>query len=524
MFKKLNRFLHTLYRLKPSQIFYQILNRLNLLSLFQKKFKVDNISSSDIIDWNFLSPITKFYPSKNLLIFLNKKYEFKDEVDWNYSEYGKLWTYNLNYLDFINQDNLNHNKINDLLRNYLSRYKKLKDGIDPYPTSIRIINLSKLISSFPQTDSSAYKILTRDIRRLSSNLEKHLLGNHLLENLLALWVGNHFIKNKNLAVFLNKKLVYELDEQILKDGAHYELSPMYHQIILGRLLECISLAKNNPNEWNQTMLSVFINKSEVMLSWLKNISFNFTHFIRINDSVEGIAPNYKDLLKLSKKLDFHIKPISLGDSNIRKLSKGNLSMLIDLSNISPSYQPGHSHSDALNFLLFYRNTPIIVDPAISTYEKNKSRDRERSSCYHNIVVRNNENHDEIWSSFRVGRSSKTKILKENKNNFKAIKKGYDKNISHQREWAAKENGISIIDVIANTKEDHDLYLHFHPNLFIDMENDKLIIDNKIEIQFQYHKKIEIVDYFYAKGFNNTVNAKRAKIQFKQHLVTSINKK
>ena len=27
-----------------------------------------------------------------------------------------------------------------------------------------------------------------------------------------------------------------------------------------------------------------------------------------------------------------------------------------------------------------------------------------------------------------------------------------------------------------------------------------------------------------KGFNNTVNAKRAKIQFKQHLVTSINKK
>ena len=37
----------------------------------------------------------------------------------------------------------------------------------------------------------------------------------------------------------------ELEEQILTDGAHFELSPMYHQIILDRVLDCIFLVKEN---------------------------------------------------------------------------------------------------------------------------------------------------------------------------------------------------------------------------------------------------------------------------------------
>ena len=31
----------------------------------------------------------------------------------------------------------------------------------------------------------------------------------------------------------------------LNDGAHFELSPMYHKIILSRLLDCIQLIKLN---------------------------------------------------------------------------------------------------------------------------------------------------------------------------------------------------------------------------------------------------------------------------------------
>ena len=37
----------------------------------------------------------------------------------------------------------------------------------------------------------------------------------------------------------------ELEEQILNDGGHFELSPMYHQIMLFRVLDCINLIENN---------------------------------------------------------------------------------------------------------------------------------------------------------------------------------------------------------------------------------------------------------------------------------------
>ena len=50
----------------------------------------------------------------------------------------------------------------------------------------------------------------------------------------------NFIKAKNL-------LIDQLNEQILDDDAHFELSPMYHQIIFSRLLDSINLINLNKN-------------------------------------------------------------------------------------------------------------------------------------------------------------------------------------------------------------------------------------------------------------------------------------
>ena len=36
--------------------------------------------------------------------------------------------------------------------------------------------------------------------------------------------------------------------KILEDGSHFELSPMYHQIMLLRVLDCIQLIKLNSVE------------------------------------------------------------------------------------------------------------------------------------------------------------------------------------------------------------------------------------------------------------------------------------
>ena len=42
----------------------------------------------------------------NYFSFLNNKYKFHNEVDWNFDGFGKLWTYNLNYFEFLNCTNV----------------------------------------------------------------------------------------------------------------------------------------------------------------------------------------------------------------------------------------------------------------------------------------------------------------------------------------------------------------------------------------------------------------------------------
>ena len=75
-----------------------------------------------------------------------------------------------------------------------------------------------------------------------------------------LWGGLYFREDKfyEKAIWL---LAKELNEQILPDGAHYELSPMYHTILSDRLLDCINALKHNPRfEGQEFVLSFLIEK------------------------------------------------------------------------------------------------------------------------------------------------------------------------------------------------------------------------------------------------------------------------
>src|SRR5690606_31923009 len=110
--------------------------------------------------------------------------------------------------------------------------------------------------------------LAAEVNYLSKNLEYHLMGNHLLENLFSLLMGGHFLQNNILIQKAEKLLRTELDEQILADGAHFELSPMYHQILFFRVLEAL-----NYTEGYSDIYHVLKKKAQSMASWLKTISF-----------------------------------------------------------------------------------------------------------------------------------------------------------------------------------------------------------------------------------------------------------
>src|SRR5690606_33605917 len=147
--------------------------------------------------------------------------------------------YNLQYLDFLRQSNIPDQVKLDLLYQLYMGLEKGEVKLEPYPASLRIMNVIRFLSPLQTPDQKLQQWLQAEINYLSQNLEYHLLGNHLLENGFALLMGGHYYANRQWIEVATKLLKAELKEQIMEDGAHFELSPMYHQIILFRVLEAI---------------------------------------------------------------------------------------------------------------------------------------------------------------------------------------------------------------------------------------------------------------------------------------------
>src|SRR5690606_25573724 len=122
---------------------------------------------------------------------------------------------------------------------------------------------------------------------LSKRPEYHLLGNHLLENAFALIMGGAFFSNRDWILLGKQILTTELNEQIQSDGAHFELSPMYHQIIFFRLLELVDWYSNFEGK-EQYYLEYLIFKSSLMRSWLAQLTFSNGDIPHFNDSADGI--------------------------------------------------------------------------------------------------------------------------------------------------------------------------------------------------------------------------------------------
>jgi len=523
MFKKLGTVLRTLRHLTIKQLIYQIKYRLNLPSLFYNRLNLKN-TSVEFNSFDFLKTHITFQSQPFRFTFLNRSITFDSEIDWNYISEGKLWSYNLNYFDFITNENLNSDEIRTIIESFYNHYNLLEDGKEPYPTSLRIMNFIKVINQY-QSDKIE-TVLINDINRLFHSLEYHLLGNHLLENAFALYFGAHIFPEEEKLVQRSIKLLKEqLEEQILEDGGHYERSFMYHQIILGRLLESISLSEANPKVWNIDFVNFLKEKAQRMVSWMLTMSDNGKIFQRFNDSVEGISPTTSELIKFSNKLGLvPTKLIKLSDSGYRVLKETNLLITTNVGSITPSYQPGHSHADSLSFTLHLEDKPIIVDPGISTYENSNQRNLERSTSYHNTVSIQEKNNNEVWSAFRVGRRAKINLIEDSSQNLEAEHNGYRYlNSTHRRSWKAGNSKILISDYLNSPKKViGTLNLHLHPETdIISTSNNSLKLNNNIQISFNADSEIQINDYNYSDGFNKLRSSKKISVNFSKSITTEI---
>ena len=524
---KLSLYIRTLRYYKVEQLFYQVYYnaRKNFRKFVNYKHLFTLYRKGAALEFDEFIPAKTSY-NANKFIFLNKSVKFSEKIDWEYADNGKLWANHLNYFDYLSQEDMSKARGSALMYLMVDHLPKSTIAKTPYSISVRGVNWIKFISKHGITRKTVDRYLYCQYRILLDNIAYDRMGNHLLENGFSMLFGAYYFKGYELLNEAKIVLTQELYEQILPDGGHYQLSPMYHQLMLNRILDGYNLLKNNTVYEDEILQALLKSCSEKMLGWLDEITYKNGDVPCLNDSTYGVSPSTKELKEYANRLGIESKKVTLKESGYRKFSNGAMEGIIDIGNIGPDYQTDHSHSDTFNFEVVFNEMPFIVDTGISTYNRDNVRHKERSTFSHNTVRVNNVDQSEVYRTFKVGRRAKVSVLKDETNEFVASHDGYKRmGISHQREFLIGEESLIVNDVLDCDDESPvaNAFIHFHPCCeIIKVENNQVILSHGI-VELKGHTDVKILDYNFALGFSNVKKAKMLQITFDTELSTLIRK-
>jgi uncharacterized heparinase superfamily protein len=461
-------------------------------------------------------PVKKSYEANNFT-FLNQSVKFSEKIDWEFQDKGTLWAHHLNYFEYLLQEDMSKARGSALMYLLIDHLPKSSVALSPYSISVRGINWIKFISKHGITRKTVDRYLFCQYRILMDTAAHDKMGHHLLENAFSMLLGAYYFKGFELFAEAKIILTRELYEQILPDGGHFQLSPMYHQLMLLGILDSYNVMKNNNVFEDERLMELLEVSAERMLGWLETVTYSNGDIPCLNDSTYDVAPSTSELLAYAKRLGISARPVELKESGYRVFQKGKMEGIIDIGNIGPDYQPMHAHSDTFNFELMFDKKPFVVDTGISTFISNNIRARERSNFSHNTVRLDNINQSEVYDSFKVGRRANVTIDIDEQDHYKACHDGYKKHgLTHQREFKVLEDQLLIRDImVGQMSEGGKVYsfLHFHPDCIIHKAQANGLWVDDWEIIFEGSADIKVFDYNYALGFNKTKRAKMLQIAF-----------
>ena len=244
--EKATRLFHTVRYLRPRQIvvrawnrFYRPLPSLSPAPLVQAPRK----------EWTRPSPKPVSMVGADRFRFLNVERTASTALDWNHTGYPKLWLYNLHYFDDLNAADAT---CTARLASEIAFSLDLRRTLPrPVTAGSRIpyrfgwsTGSNGCLRAGTMLPAGCIKSLAVQVRYLRQSLEYHLLGNHLFANAKALVFAGLFFEGPEAEAWLAKALrilSVQVPEQVLKDGGHFERSPMYHAIIQEDLLDLINL-------------------------------------------------------------------------------------------------------------------------------------------------------------------------------------------------------------------------------------------------------------------------------------------
>lgn len=522
---------NTLWYLKWQQIYFRILRKVLKPSI------TDEFLGSELIrpkNWKHILLYSQKIEVNLTACFLNHKKRLNFPHDWHCETPSKLWLYNLHYFEDLLSDNAHdreqfHRELLDL---WIDQNPVGSDNSwEPYPTSLRIVNVLKAWLGGLELDTKVFSSIFNQASFLSNDLEKHILGNHYFVNLKALLFAGVIYDVPSWRKIAEEGLLSEIPEQILNDGANFELSPMYHSLMLVDMLDIANLFRSYPNRISKSLASVVQIYIPKMLEFMAIMSHPDGGLSFFNDSVDGIAPTKTRIEMYAAKLGHVINHVEFDKSLIFDnkysgymcaVSNGS-KLIFDAASVGPDYIPGHAHADTLSFELSIGLQRFLVNSGISEYGLSSARINQRKTCSHNTVEVDGKDSSQVWSGFRVGKRARilerySYLQSDRSVVFRATHSGYKSQFGgclHTRKISLGEGSLSVIDTLKGSFKYAKSRLYFHPDLIISLDNNLLKVEGRefVVTSDLTGKSALICDADYHPEFGVTKRNKALEIEF-----------
>ncbi|KIL40128.1 hypothetical protein SD70_15755 [Gordoniibacillus kamchatkensis] len=466
---------------------------------------------------------------RDTFTFINKTHRFSGSVGWNDPQLPHLWRYNLHYFNYAvkmgcywhlrQTDKTCYEQFKRLIIDWIEQNSQLGigDGWHPYTISLRLVNWTYAYElfkplfledrDFKEAFANSYFIQALFLYR---NIEWDVMGNHLIENGRALVCCGLFLDHPLAQKFYSKGLHIlwgQVHEQILKDGGHYERSPMYHQIVLRDYLETIQLLRLNRASVPEAVLQ----KVRDMVEFQNHVLHPDGEIPLLNDSAFGIAANAETLRihasslgigevypddKLKDVPDFflidfrNIKTLvsrpqtshfSAEDSGYYIHRSDNVFLIADAGAPSPDFLPAHAHADFGSFELSLFGNRWIVDSGTYQYQ-GEERNVFRGTSAHNCLTIDGENQTDVYGSFRMAKRAKPlEVECKVRGSVWALKARHD-GYGHKKLYPTRlilviKNIIVVLDELdAVGQHLLDNYIHFDPGVKLTVQGPNYIAE------------------------------------------------
>ncbi|MGA2399105.1 MAG: alginate lyase family protein [Steroidobacteraceae bacterium] len=420
----------------------------------------------------------------NVFLALNIQRECRSARDWDPPEMSRLWVYQLHYFEDLNaRDAAARSDWHEdwLLRWVCENPPAAGPGWEPYPLSRRIVNWIKWSLRGGSLPQPCRESLAVQVRWLARHLEHHLLGNHLLANAKALVHAGLYFEGREADSWYARGatlLGHEMHEQVLADGGHFELSPMYHAIALEDVLDMINVARAFgrvvPDQWHQVQGG--------MRTWLRVMSHPDGNISFFNDAAFAASPTLGDLERYALRLGesgvaAERMPLTmLAASGYVRAVLGDAYLICDCAPVGPDHLPGHAHADTLSFELSLGSTRVLVNSGTSQYGTDAERQRQRGTAAHNTVIVDETDSSEVWAGFRVARRARATLRSAEATprsvSIQASHDGYRRlpgRNTHLRRWRLDGGGLYIEDEITGHFRCAEAHFFVHPDVTVKIE-------------------------------------------------------